>query len=177
MSTENRVLALQLAISATVPDGGLAFDDADRLVLVAREFYWFLEGPAVLLLSLSETFDQAAPEGPGVPTVMRGNGMAQITDLQQYTVSVAEADSKGQPVTGDNLSWTIDNPGVATITPSADGYSALIVGVADGTANYTVSDNTVNPPLTGSGSVTVVSSAATSLVVNEGAPEDQPPAQ
>jgi hypothetical protein len=39
-----------------------------------------------------------------------------------------------------------------------------------------VTDNTVTPPLTGSGSVTVVSSAATSLVINEGAPEDQPPA-
>ena len=102
--------------------------------------------------------------------------MAQITDLQQFTASVAEVDSKNQPVTGDNLSWTIDNSAVATVTPSADGYSAVIAGVADGTATYTVTDSTVTPPLTGSGTVTVVSSAATSLVVTEGAAEDQPPA-
>lgn len=102
--------------------------------------------------------------------------MAQITDLQQFTASVAEADSRNQPVTGDNLSWTIDNPAVAGITPSADGYSAVIAGVSDGTATYTVTDGTVTPPLTGSGTVTVVSSAATSLVVSEGAPEDQAPA-
>ena len=102
--------------------------------------------------------------------------MAQITDLQEYTVSVAEVDSKNQPVTGDNLSWAIDNGAVASVTPSADGYSAVIAGIADGTATYTVTDNTVTPPLTGSGTVTVVSSAATSLVVTEGAPVDQPPA-
>ena len=102
--------------------------------------------------------------------------MAQITDLQQFTASVAEVDSKNQPVTGDNLSWAIDDPSVASVTPSADGYSAVIAGLADGTANYTVTDNTVSPPLTGGGSVTVVSSAATSLIVSEGAPEDQPPA-
>ena len=102
--------------------------------------------------------------------------MAQITDLQQFTASVAEADSKEQSVTGDNLAWSIDNGAVASITPSADGYSAVIAGLADGTATYTVTDSTVTPPLTGSGTVTVVSSAATSLVVSEGAPVDQPPA-
>lgn len=177
MSTENASLALQYAIEAFAPHGGLSFEDTDNLILAARKFYQLIEGPVALLLSVSETFDQADPEGPGVPTVMRGNSMAQITDTQQYTVSVAEQDTKGQPVTGDNLSWTIDNPAVATITPSADGYSAVIAGQSDGTANYTVSDSTVDPPLTGSGSVTVVSSAATSLVVSEGAPEDQPPAQ
>ena len=36
--------------------------------------------------------------------------MAQITDLQQFTASVGEVDSKNQPVTGDNLAWTIDKP-------------------------------------------------------------------
>ena len=51
----------------------------------------------------------------------------------------------------------------------------MIAGQSDGTATYTVTDNTVDPPLIGSGTVTVVSSAATSLVISEGAPEDQPP--
>ena len=179
MTAENRVLALQLAIQTLVPEAGAlppSMKGTD-VTTVATIYYQWLEGPAFLLMTISElTFPQDAPDGPGVPTVMKGPAMAQITDLQQYTASVAEVDSKNQPVTGDNLSWAVDNPAVATVTPSADGYSAVIAGVADGTATYTVTDSTVTPPLTGSGTVTVVSSAATSLVVTEGAAEDQPPA-
>lgn len=178
MTAENRILALKLAIDTVVPEGGgfPAVRGSD-VTTVADIYYRWLEGPAFLLLTISTlTFDQDAPDGPGVPTVMKGPLMAQITDLQQFTASVGEVDSKNQPVTSDSLAWVIDNPAVATITPSADGYSAVIAGVADGTATYTVTDNTVDPPLTGSGTVTVVSSAATSLVISEGAPEDQPPA-
>jgi hypothetical protein len=178
VTAENRVLALQLAIQTVVPEGGgfPAFQTSD-VTYAADIYYRWLEGPAFLLMTISDlTFPQDAPDGPGVPTVMKGPAMAQITDLQEYTVSVAEVDSKNQPVTGDNLSWAIDNGAVASVTPSADGYSAVIAGIADGTATYTVTDNTVTPPLTGSGTVTVVSSAATSLVVTEGAPVDQPPA-
>ena len=177
MSAENRVLALDWARKDVVPQGGLPPDRAVDVTTVATIYYRWLEGPAFLLLTISTlTFPQDAPDGPGVPTVMKGNAMAQITDLQQYTASVGEVDSKNQAVTGDNLAWTIDQPAVASVTPSADGYSAVIAGVADGTATYTVTDNTVTPPLTGSGTVVVVSSAATSLTITEGTPEDQPPA-
>ena len=178
MTAENRVLALQLALGPVSPQpGGLTAGQAADVAAAAGIFYRWLEGPAELLLTISTlTFPQDAPDGPGVPTALKGPLMAQITDVQQFTASVAEADSKNQPVTGDNLAWTIDNPAVATVTPSADGYSAVIAGVADGTATYTVTDSTVTPPLTGSGTVTVVSSAATSLVITEGTPEDQPPA-
>ena len=178
MTAENRELALRLAIETVVPEGG-GFPAAQGpdVTAVADIYYRWLEGPAFLILTISQlTFPQDAPDGPGVPTVMKGNAMAQITDLQQYPVTVGEVDSKNQPVTSDSLAWSIDQPAVATVTPSADGYSAVIAGVADGTATYTVTDNTVTPPLTGSGTVTVVSSAATSLVISEGAPEDQPPA-
>jgi hypothetical protein len=135
VTAENRLLALQLAIETVVPEGGgfPASQGAD-VTTVADIYYRWLEGPAFLILTISElTFPQDAPDGPGVPTVMKGNAMAQITDLQQYTVSVGEVDSKNQPVTGDNLSWTIDDPTVATITPAADGYSAVIAGQSDGT--------------------------------------------
>ena len=177
MTAENRVLALDWARKDVVPQGGLPPERAGDVTTVADVYYWWLDGPVFLFLTISPlTFYQDAPDGPGVPTVMKGNAMAQITDLQQYTASVGEADSKQQPVTGDNLTWSVDQPAVATVTPSADGYSAVIAGVSDGTATYTVTDNTVTPPLTGSGTVTVVSSAATSLVITEGTPEDQPPA-
>ena len=177
MTAENRELALRLAIETVVPDGGgFPAAQGSDVTTVATLYYQWLEGPAVLFLAADPTtFYQAAPEGPGTPTIMKGSAV-QLTDLQQFTLTVAEQDSKGQPVTGDNLSWTVDQPTVVAITPSADGYSCLCVAGVDGTATVTVTDNTVTPPLTGTDTITVVSSAATSIVLAEGAAEDQPPA-
>jgi hypothetical protein len=176
VTAENRVLALELAIKTVVPDGGgfPAGKGAD-VTTVADIYYRWLEGPAFLFLAADPTtFDQAAPEGPGTPTIRKGAAV-QLTDLQQVTLSVAEQDSKGQPVS-DQLAWSVDNPGVISLVPSADTQSCLCVAGVDGTAVITVADNSVTPPLTASDTITVVSSAATSLVINEGTPEGQPPA-
>lgn len=176
MSDENRVLALELAIEVLVPGGGVITPaQAGDITGTAGIFYRFLEGPVLLLLTTDlTTFDQAAPEGPGMPTIRKGNAM-QLTDLQQVTLSVAEVDSKGQPASGQ-LAWTVDNSAVISLVPSADTQSCLCVAGTDGTAVVTVTDNSVTPPLTASDTITVVSSAATSLVISEGTPEDQPPA-
>ena len=98
MTAENRVLALQLAIQVVVPDGTpLPADKGGDVTTVATIFYRWLEGPAVLFMTVDPTtFDQAAPEGPGTPTVRKGTAV-QLTDLQQVTLSIAEVDSKGQP--------------------------------------------------------------------------------
>lgn len=175
MTAENRVLALELAIEVVVPGGGgFPATQGSDITTVATLFYQWLEGPAVLFLTVDPaTFDQAAPEGPGMPTVRKGN-IVQLNDLQQVTLSVAEADSKGQPV-ADSLTWAVDQPGVISLVPSADTQSCLCVAGTDGTAVVTVTDNSVTPPLTASDTITVVSSAATSLVISEGTPEDQPP--
>ena len=176
MTAENRVLALQLAIDTVVPDGGgFPANQGSDVTAVATLYYQWLEGPAVLFLAIDPTtFDQAAPEGPGTPTVRKGTAV-QLTDLQQVTLSVAEVDSKGQPVS-DSLAWSVDNSSVISLVPSADTQSCLCVAGVDGTAVVTVTDNSVTPPLTASDTLTVVSSAATSLVISEGTPEDQPPA-
>lgn len=176
MTVENRVLSLQLAIQVASPeDGGLTPAQAADITSVATTFYQWLEGPAFLLLTVDPTtFNQAAPEGPGTPTIRKGMTV-QLNDLQQVTLSVAEVDSKNQPVS-DQLAWSVDNGDVIAITPSADTQSCLCVAGTDGTAVVTVTDNSVNPPLTASDTITVVSSAATSLVISEGTPEDQPPA-
>jgi len=175
VTAENRVLALQLAIQVVVPDGGgFPAQQGSDVTSVATLFYRWLEGPAVLFLTIDPTtFDQAAPEGPGQPTIRKGSAV-QLTDLQQVTPSVAEQDSKGQPVS-DQLVWSVDNGSVVSLVPSADTQSCLIVAGVDGTATVTVTDNSVTPPLTASDVITVVSSAATSLVISEGTPEDQPP--
>lgn len=176
MTADNRVLALQLAIGAMAVDGNLTAASAGDVTATADVFYRWLEGPAVLVLVAgSLTYQQASPEGPGTQTVKKGNTV-QLTDLQQVTLTVAEQDSKGQPVTGDSLTWTVDNTAAVTLTPSADTYSCLVVAMADGTATVTVSDNSVTPALTATDVITVVSSAATGLVISEGTPEDQPPA-
>lgn len=177
MTAENRVLALQLAMQTVLPesDGVSPVMKGGDVTAVATIYYRWLEGPAVLFLTVDPTtFDQAAPEGPGSPTIRKGM-IVQLNDLQQVTLSVSEQDSKGQPVS-DSLVWSVDNGSVIALTPSADTQSCLCVAGTDGTAVVTVTDNSVTPPLTASDTITVVSSAATSLVINEGAPEDQPPA-
>ena len=175
MSADDRVLALQLAISTVAPQGGLPASQAGDVTTVAGVYYRWLEGPAVLVLAHDTiTYEQAAPDGPGTPTVMKGNAV-QLTDLQQVTLSVAEQDSKGQPVS-DSLTWSVDNPAVIALTPSADTQSCLCVAGTDGTAVVTVTDSSVTPPLTASDTLTVVSSAATTLTITEGPVQDQPPA-
>lgn len=176
MTAENRELALRLAIETVVPDvGGFPADKGSDVTTVADIYYRWLEGPAVLFLTVDPTtFDQAAPEGPGTPTIRKGM-IVQLNDLQQVTLSVAEQDSKGQPV-ADSLVWSVDAGDVISLVPSADTQSCLCVAGIDGTAVVTVTDNSVTPPLTASDTITVVSSAATSLVISEGTPEDQPPA-
>jgi len=174
VTAEDRVLALQLAIQTVAPDGGLPAAQAADVTTVAGIYYRWLEGPAVLFVTVDPTtFTQAAPEGPGTPTNRKGTAV-QLTDLQQVTLSVAEQDSKGQPV-ADTLTWAVDNSAVISLVPSADTQSCLCVAGTDGTATVTVTDNTVTPPLAGSEVFTVVSSAATSLVISAGTPEDQPP--
>ena len=174
MTAENRVLALQWARADVVPQGGLPPERAVDVTTVADVYYRWLEGPAVLFLTIDPTtFNQAAPEGPGTPTIRKGVTV-QLTDLQQVTLSVAEQDSKGQPV-ADQLAWTVDNGTVISLVPSADTQSCLCVAGVDGTAVVTVTDNSVTPPLTASDTLTVVSSAATALVISEGTPENQPP--
>lgn len=177
MTAENRTLALQLAIAtiAPAPGGGLSATQAGDVTTVAQVYYQWLEGPAVMFMTVDpETFSQAAPEGPGTPTILKGN-IVQLTDLQQVTLTVAEQDSKGQPV-ADTLAWTVDNPAVIAVTPSADTRSCLCKAGTDGTATVTVTDSSVTPPLTASDTITVVSSVATSLSIAEGTPEAQPPA-
>jgi hypothetical protein len=174
VAADNRVLALQLAVEAAAAPGGPRAQAAD-ITAAATVFYWWLEGPVLLTLTPgSVTYQQAVPDAPGTPTVMKGN-IVQLTDLQQVVLTVAEQDSKGQPVTGDALAWTVDNPAVAAITPAAGGLSCLVAAKTDGIATITVTDPAAAPPLTATDVITVVSSAATGLVISEGTPTAQAP--
>jgi hypothetical protein len=175
VTADNRVTALRFAIDAMAVDGNLSAAQAGDVTATAGVFYRWLEGPAVMVLTSDTlTYQQASPDGPGTPTVKKGSTV-QLTDTQQVTLSVAEQDSKGQP-SADTLAWSVDNANVISLVPSADTQSCLCVAGTDGTATVTVADNSVTPPLTATDVITVVSSAATSLVISEGTAEDQPPA-
>jgi len=177
----DRQLALQEAVAYfdSMFRGGLLpdpFRNAFELLHVAGLFYGWLTAPVMLTVTVSPlTFEQGREPGPGVPTISEGADMAQLTDTQQVTLSVAEVDSKGNPVTGDTLAWTVDDVSVITVTPDASGYNALAVAGIPGVANVTVTDSTVSPPLTGTFQLTVEPGTATSLVVSEGTPVEQPP--
>jgi hypothetical protein len=175
VTADNRVTALRFAIDAMAVDGNLSAADAGDVTATACVFYRWLEGPAIMVLAFDTlTYQQASPDGPGTPVVKKGSTV-QLTDTQQVTLSVAEQDSKGQPV-ADTLAWSVDNGSVISLVPSADSQSCLCVAGTDGTATVTVTDNSVTPPLSATDVLTVVSSAATSLVVSEGTAEAQPPA-
>ena len=159
LTLRNRVVSTAHA-EVYAEEGGFPAAQGADVTTVATLYYQWLEGPAFLLMTVDPTtFDQAAPEGPGTPTVKKGT-VVQLTDLQQVTLSVAEQDSKGEAVTADSLTWAVDQPTIIAITPSADTQSCLCVAGVDGTAVVTVADNSVTPPLTATDTITVVSSAA-----------------
>lgn len=91
--------------------------------------------------------------------------MAQIQDNEQYVVSVAVVDAKGNAV-ADVLNYSIDNQAVATLTVADDGQSVTVTAVAPGSANLVVTDNT---GLSATEVVTVVAGPAVSLTLTDSA--------
>lgn len=135
---------------------------------------WIARGRLSAVIS-PITYEQGS--AASVPTRYITGGdqsMASMTDTQQFTASIEVEDSKGFDTTDANaLTWSEDSGGaVVTLQPSADGLSCVIVAVAPGTANYSVTDGT----LTGGGSAVVTAGAASQIVVSESAPADQAPA-
>ena len=131
---------------------------------------WIQMGPLVLGVS-SLTYEQGRPISvPTSSTIQGGKLVATMSDTQQVTAHVRPEDSKGFDTTDANLTWTEDSNGaVVTPQPSDDGTSCTFVGVAPGTANYTVSDGTRSAV----GAVTVQPGNVAQLAVTEDAPVDQ----
>ena len=69
-----------------------------------------------------------------------GESMAflNLTPAETKTVYVQAVDSDGKPAPLRGMpAYTILPDGIATITPSADGFSLQVVGVTEGTATVT----------------------------------------
>lgn len=102
-----------------------------------------------------------------------------ITDSQQFDITITATDRKGQPVQVDGvLSFVSSNPAVATVTPSEDGKSATVAGVIPGDATISVTDtlNATGEQIGGSLDVHVTTGAATVVQVVAGPVSEQPTA-
>jgi hypothetical protein len=105
--------------------------------------------------------------------------MADITATQQFTATIKITNRKGGPAQVDGIpTWAVENPTVASITPAADGLSALIVAQGVGTSKYNVNaDADLGAgvvPIIGEGTVNVSPGVATTISLTEGPAEEQP---
>ncbi len=137
----------------------------------ATAFLAFISGAQLRLTIDPFTYEQGTVLRQ--PTRYVGDTV-QLTDTQQVLLSVEPEDSKGFP-TSDTLTWTSSDTTVISLVPSTDTLSCECVagGLGGGSAvTVTVTDGV----LSASDSITVVAGTATSLVITEGTPEEQPPA-
>lgn len=129
-------------------------------------YQWLAQGPAPVRMTI--TVGTPTLQGTGT-TPPEGSSM-QLHDNEQVTYTLSETDAKGNPVTGDTITWTVDNPAVVTLTPSADGYSCLVVAGTLGSAVVTVTDGT----LSATEAVDVIAGPVAAISVAAGAVETQP---
>lgn len=171
----NRVAALFAAVELLMYHGSEmgAEDLRDEVSETYATFLGLLEapGPAIsLLLTAGPITDQET----GQPFLSHNEGPnMQIPDNFKVDYTAEPVDSKGV-VTGDSLVWASDDNGaVVTLVVSADTHTCTVSAVAPGTANGTVTDNTVTPPLSTPFVVSVVAGGTATLNLTAGTPVAQ----
>lgn len=141
---------------------------------LAQELWdWAAETPDDLIILIGIPTEQDDPQPDS--GYYKEYDMAEavtLKDSQQVSVAVKPVDKKGYPVT-DELTWTSSDESVVGLTTAEDGYSALFVAGAPGSAAVTVSDPN---GLTDVIAVTVTTGDATGLSAVIGTPEEQPDA-
>src|SRR5690349_23935492 len=107
MTTDSdlRIAAVSAAAVITAAQRGCHHD---VLETATRLYDWLNVSPPVVSMTL--TASEPVPQTPGSTT--KGNTM-QLHDTEEFTLSVAEKDAKGQPVTTDTITWTVADPAVA----------------------------------------------------------------
>jgi hypothetical protein len=102
----------------------------------------------------------------------------KLTTVQQVSIAAVFEASNGQPVNvvGTPV-WASADPNIATVTPAADGLSAVVASVGPGSTTVTVTGEGDPTPgvdtVTGSVGVEVVAAEATQVVLNVGTPTDK----
>lgn len=104
-----------------------------------------------------------------------GDAMTPIdlTTQEQTTGTVVFLNASQQPLpapAGVVPTWEIDHPELASLTPSGDGLSALLVGVASGTVTVTVTAVVNGQTFTATQQFIVADNVVASIAVNWATP-------
>jgi hypothetical protein len=156
---------------------------------LVRALARLLQAIAELLLAIAGPPDDEAVTldiRAGVPTeqdhpswtVHERQIMLLLTDTQKVTLSIDPRNAKGNPAPVDGVpEWAVSNPGVGTITPSADGLSATFVATTGGdtqvsvTADADLGDGVRS--LSATLDISVKPGEAVTLGITAGTPEEQ----
>jgi hypothetical protein len=102
-----------------------------------------------------------------------------LTDTQKVSCTIDPRNSKGNPAPVDGVpEWASSNAAVATVTPAADGLSAVVVAVGIGLAQISVTadadlDVGETRNISGTLDIDVRASEAVTLGITPGTPEEQ----
>lgn len=101
-----------------------------------------------------------------------------LKDTQQCSLAIAPINAKGRPAPVDGVpQWATSDPNVATITPSANGMSAVVKANFAGTAQVSVTCDadlgTGKRNITGTLDVRVDAGEAVSVAITPGTPAEQ----
>lgn len=153
------------------PDQPGALADKELRATATMIADW-LTGPAFLMVTIGDVTDQTT----GQPTghTIEGTPM-QLRETDQVDLTVTVASVKGTPIpddpatTGDDLTWTTDNPDVADLHISPDTRTCTVVAGLVGSTVVTVSLRDLTATL----AVDVIPGDAALLTITEGTPTEQ----
>ncbi len=103
----------------------------------------------------------------------------QLTDSQQVVYSISGVDARGNPVPlpAGTVQFSVDNPSLLALTPSADGSSVTCASVGPlGTATLTakVVDASGNTLAAGSAGIDIIAGPVTAITLTPSTPTPQP---
>lgn len=171
-----RSYALEAAIELHRPLFNSACAGASREAAVtavrdtATDLFAWLAGPTHLALHRGLITVQSTGQPSGTPTPL--GDKVQIHDNEQFDLSVSATDAKGQPVLGETLTWTVDNPDVVSLQVSADTQTCTVVAGVPGSCVVTVADEAAG--LSATEAVDVVAGPVALIQINEGPVSTQP---
>lgn len=167
----------QLIVAQLAPSFQALSDKLDKALVLLGTIKDFIgaettepQGAAVELQIFVRNF-------PGQKITLIGDSMLVVTDVQKVTLSIAPVDAKGNPAPVDGVpTWAVSDATLATITPAADGLSAVVTASGPlGTFQANVSADADlgagTTTITGTLDIQVTASQATSLNIAAGTPE------
>lgn len=168
--------ALSFAVKVHGIDDRPADVVAYELATLGDLLAMWLASPVVSLTVIPDRFTYNQLGGtPQLSATIFAGGKVELKDNQQVPLTVHAKDAKGFDTNeaGDVvITWDTSDAAVVSLQPSADGLTCEAVAGVPGSALVTVSDGTRS----GSLAFDVTPGGVSSITVEAGVPEDQPPA-